>query len=92
MDAVETMDESDFDSMVSDAEILSDADESSVESDSSAPTPARYRIPMRRHTVHQACYHAAQICRLLTSNHNNHNVRTRRKPTWMNSTDWLFKK
>ena len=48
VDAVETMDESDLDSTVSDAEILSDADESSVESDSSAPTPARYRVPMRR--------------------------------------------
>ena len=76
MVAVETMDKSDLHSTVSDAEILSDADESSVESDSSGTLgvlPRSKDLPTLDIQSPRP-------------------QRTKRKPTWMNSTDWVLKK
>ena len=74
--AVETMDKSDLHSTVSDAEILSDADESSMESDSSGTLgvlPRSKDLPTLDIQSPRP-------------------QRTKRKPTWMNSTDWVLKK
>ena len=91
VDAIETMDESYLDSMVSDAEILSDADESSMESDNSAPTSERYRIPMRRPSGISGMLPRSRDL-LIFYIQFSRPQRTRRKPTWMNSTDWMFAK
>ena len=89
VETVDTVDESDLDPTVSDTEILLDADVSSVESVSPPPSP-RYRIP-QKHQPGTIGMLPRSTDLQTPDTQSPRPQRTRRKPIWMNSNNWVFK-
>ena len=80
VDKLDTDGESDVSSSVYDALILSDADVSSVES-VSPPLSPRHRIPQKNQPSMDIP---------ISDTPSPRPQRTRRRPTWMNSKDWVL--